>query len=88
MQWEFKNCNHKAYERKRYLDILTCFFLGESSQIMHFGKNQGRYKSETAVGKDQFCLEIQLDFDNLLGALDSSISTSSNCLRFWNTLEL
>ena len=85
MQWEFKNCNH---HKAKEIIILTCFFLGESSQIMQFGKNQGRYKSETAVGKDQFCLEIQLDFDNLLGALDSSISTSSNCLRFWNTLEL
>ena len=32
-------------------------------------KNQGGYKTETAVSLQQFCLQIQLDFDNLLGPL-------------------
>ena len=30
-------------------------------------KNQGGYKTETGVSLQQFCLQIQLDSDNLLG---------------------
>ena len=30
-------------------------------------KNQGGYKTETAVSLQQICLQIQLDSDNLLG---------------------
>ena len=36
--------------------------------------NQGGYKTETAVSLQQFCLQIQLDSDNLLGPLHYELS--------------
>ena len=37
--------------------------------LVKIPKNQGGYKTETAVSLQQFCLQIQLDSDNLLGPL-------------------
>ena len=35
-------------------------------------KNQGSYKTETAVSLQQFCLKIQLDSDNFPGPFQSA----------------
>ena len=48
--------------------LIKTFFFKSLNSTMNFGlKNQGGYKTETAVSLQHFCLQIQLDSDNLLG---------------------
>ena len=69
----YKKASRVSISRPIYrliVDALLQLFI--KKDLIH-KKNQGGYKIETAVSLQQFCLQIQLDSDNLLGPLLNDI---------------